>query len=395
MTVKNTNAQVCTSSSAPTPQLGAMIAPQFVNLWKHASAIDKYGQGYDTGNTLSIGDDGWSIASQTHDIRFYPGDVHPLLLPGQIIKIRFKGPATAVTSASPWQINYQNIQANTPTAGYTTLEGVIQPNFTTSGFNGLVIQFVGRVEEIQIVRPGYNFDDPRLLVDEFVTHVKTTGWKAFRMMGLSGVNGSFDQTWGKRLSKNAPINVNIWQTRFVDLGNNAWNFTKSNGMHEDLLGSATEGRQRGTSWEDQIDICNYLNIDIWINVPVLADDNYILQLSSLIKQRLKPNLNVYVEIGNEIWNAYGPTFMSGYLQKQIISWEWVNGTAEQKKIFGGTYCPGCGLNPNYGNGENYGAGNNSHIKHGNVGQLADTKNMPKFLPLIMDGEIKVEKLVQK
>ncbi|TAF77090.1 MAG: hypothetical protein EAZ53_03050 [Bacteroidetes bacterium] len=355
------------------------MGPQYVNLWKMAPAQDKFGYDYNVGNTLSIGDDGWPIGTQVHDIRFYPEEIHPKLNNNDVIKVRFKGSASNVNfSGASEACAYQNLQANTPSAGYTTFEIKLDNNYTSNA-NGFLFQLVNHVEEIQIIRPGYNFDDPRLLVDEYVTHVKAAGWKAFRLMGISGVNGSFDQTWGKRLNKNAPTNVNIWQTRSGvpewsgANANSAWNATKTNGMHENLTaGGWGEGRQRGTAWEDQIDLCNYLNVDMWINVPVLADDNYIRELSKLIKQRLKPTLNVNVEIGNELWNAFGPTFMSGYLMKQQLSWEWLYGTAEQKKIFGGTYCSGCGLVPDYGRapgtngvgdpGHQYGAGNNNQFQ---------------------------------
>jgi len=338
----------CTSQSAPNPIIGAMMNPQYVNLWKMALANDKYGQDYNNTGKLAIGDDGWPIAGRKHAIRYYPNDILPLLNNNDVLKIRYKGPASAVIGAFGDECSYQKIQANTPSNGYTTAELKLSNTFR-SNQNGCYFEFIGGITDIQIIRPGYTFDDPRLLVDEYVQHAKH--WKAFRFMGYSGVNGSYDMTWAKRLSKNAPLNVNIWQTSFIDLGNNAWAQDKSNGMNENsTLAQMGGGRQRGTSWEDQIDICNALNIDMWINLPVLVDDDYIKNLAALIKDRLKPSLNVNVEIGNEIWNRFGPTFMSGYLMTQLLSWEFKWGTAEQKKIWGGSFCPGCNLSSNYDDG---------------------------------------------
>ena len=44
------------------------------------------------------------------------------------------------------------------------------------------------------------------------------------------------------------------------------------------------------------------NKDLWINVPAMANDDYIQNLAELIYQDLNPNLKVYVEYSNETWN---------------------------------------------------------------------------------------------
>ncbi len=61
----------------------------------------------------------------------------------------------------------------------------------------------------------------------------------------------------------------------------------------------------GTAYEHMIDICNASNSDLWICVPVKANDNFVVQLASLIKNRLKKNLKVFVEYSNEsTWNYW-------------------------------------------------------------------------------------------
>lgn len=59
---------------------------------------------------------------------------------------------------------------------------------------------------------------------------------------------------------------------------------------------------RGASYESAIDLCNALDKDCWLNIPVLADDDYVLQLAKLIKARLEPDRKVYIEYSNELWN---------------------------------------------------------------------------------------------
>ena len=345
----NTVNSQCVSQSAPTPQIGAMLAPQFTNMWKNANANDKHGQLYRDNETgiygkgaLVIGDDGWPLENnprgeagrKLHGVRYYPNTIHPLLNPGDEISVRFKGPSSAIaTSDGNDACSWTNIQPNTPSVGYTTAK--VKLNSPQSG-NGFQFAFYGRITEIQIIRPGGVFDDDRLLTDEYVNHAKH--WKCFRFMGLSGVNSNEDQTWAKRLDKKAPISINNFQ----------WGLTKNSRYDEDNIPEGNEvGWQRGTSWEDQIDICNYLNIDMWINVPIMADDNYIKELALLLKQRLKPSLNVNVEIGNEIWN-FGAPFMSYYMHKQVLADEWAGTVGygdrnEKIKIYGGDNCPDCNI----------------------------------------------------
>ncbi len=69
---------------------------------------------------------------------------------------------------------------------------------------------------------------------------------------------------------------------------------------DDALGSL--------SFEHIADICNAANKDAWINIPHLADDNFIQSLAELLKQRLNPGLKVYVEYSNETWNTAWPFY---------------------------------------------------------------------------------------
>jgi regulation of enolase protein 1 (concanavalin A-like superfamily) len=70
------------------------------------------------------------------------------------------------------------------------------------------------------------------------------------------------------------------------------------------------GKKFGVAWEYMILLCNQTNKDLWINIPASATDDYVRQLSLLIRdgnaftggKGLKPNLKIYVEHSNEVWN---------------------------------------------------------------------------------------------
>src|SRR5262249_37860821 len=51
------------------------------------------------------------------------------------------------------------------------------------------------------------------------------------------------------------------------------------------------------------DLSNRLSADAWINIPHLADDEYVRQIAGYFRDHLRPGLKVYVEHSNEIWNG--------------------------------------------------------------------------------------------
>ncbi len=59
---------------------------------------------------------------------------------------------------------------------------------------------------------------------------------------------------------------------------------------------------RGVPLEVMIELANILNVDPWFNVPHAADNTFIYRMAQTVKQKLKPNLRIYVEYTNEAWN---------------------------------------------------------------------------------------------
>jgi hypothetical protein len=79
-------------------------------------------------------------------------------------------------------------------------------------------------------------------------------------------------------------------------------------MNQTVSGYGWQGK--GGAYEYAIALCNELNADCWLTVPALADDDYVRQLAALIKVQLNPNLKVYLEYSNELWN-FAPAFAQG------------------------------------------------------------------------------------
>jgi len=61
--------------------------------------------------------------------------------------------------------------------------------------------------------------------------------------------------------------------------------------------------ERGAPLEIMVALANRLNADPWFNLPHKADNNYVRQYASYVKENLKPGLKAYVEYTNEAWNS--------------------------------------------------------------------------------------------
>ncbi len=59
---------------------------------------------------------------------------------------------------------------------------------------------------------------------------------------------------------------------------------------------------QGVPVEVMVALANELEIDPWFNMPHLADDDYMRRFASYVRDNLDPELRVYVEFSNEVWN---------------------------------------------------------------------------------------------
>lgn len=59
---------------------------------------------------------------------------------------------------------------------------------------------------------------------------------------------------------------------------------------------------RGVPITTIIDLANITGADPWLCIPHLASDDYIVQMASIVNQRLSPDRRVYLEWSNEVWN---------------------------------------------------------------------------------------------
>lgn len=97
-------------------------------------------------------------------------------------------------------------------------------------------------------------------------------FRAIRFMNMSGVTRSTERTWADRNQ----LNKATW--------------------------GGKEG-SRGAPVEIQVELANRLNADPWFTLPHGADDNYVRQYATYVKQHLNSNLKPHIEYSNETWNT--------------------------------------------------------------------------------------------
>ncbi|MBK8565656.1 MAG: PKD domain-containing protein [Saprospiraceae bacterium] len=89
--------------------------------------------------------------------------------------------------------------------------------------------------------------------------------------------------------------------RFMD-----WGHTNGNPVEhwEDRssLTYFTYSTATGVPYEMMVKLANQLKKDVWLCVPHAADSNYVAQMAALFRDQLDPDLTIYLEYSNEVWN---------------------------------------------------------------------------------------------
>lgn len=75
--------------------------------------------------------------------------------------------------------------------------------------------------------------------------------------------------------------------------------------------------QNGMPVEYMIELSNTLGSNPWFNMPHMADDNFVQQFAEMVRDNLDPELKIYVEWSNEIWNFASGFSASYWIQDQL------------------------------------------------------------------------------
>jgi len=139
------------------------------------------------------------------------------------------------------------------------------------------------ITDFKMIRPGYPADTNQLWHTPALNALAEANFAAIRFMGFTSSN-SESITYTTKTQ---------WSQRKLP-------------TDASQAGILTIGKWDGGCWEYVIDLANRTKISPWINIPVSADTNYVTQLATMLRDNLDPNLKIYVESSNEVWNSSFP-----------------------------------------------------------------------------------------
>mgnify|MGYP006271725435 CR=1 FL=1 len=99
-----------------------------------------------------------------------------------------------------------------------------------------------------------------------------------RFMGMQETNTSDIATWSQRRDAN--------------------DIRQGSGSE----GTPSEPIANGISLEYMVELANELHADPWFNMPYLADDTFVRNFATYVRDHLDPARTAYVEWANEVWN---------------------------------------------------------------------------------------------
>lgn len=164
--------------------------------------------------------------------------------------------------------------------------------------------------ELKFMRPGYDLNIEKVFTDEFISLCKAADFSCYRFYGLQNIWGGEPEYPEKSIWTKRKTPEDASQSPMTDLN----------------------GKRDGWCWEYIIELANILKKDIWINIHISCDTNYVLSLAQMLKNQLDPSIKIYVENSNEVWSPthmthgpynqaqadeFGISFMQNYARRTI------------------------------------------------------------------------------
>ncbi len=140
--------------------------------------------------------------------------------------------------------------------------------------------------DLRIIRPGYPVDTKQIFTTEFVRSLRP--FAALRYMDWLATNHN--------------------PGYYGDVGHHALEWADRRPADYSTQAGTPAGKY-GVAWEYVVALANETGADAWINVPVAATDDYVRELAAFLKRELKPEINLYIEHSNEVWNFGFPQYI--------------------------------------------------------------------------------------
>jgi hypothetical protein len=173
--------------------------------------------------------------------------------------------------------NFADLQVNPSGSGIYMRVEQTSPTDPVRGFNIWMPAWNGQGFTGQRWQPGADVTPFHPL---YLQRLQPFG--TLRFMGMQETNTSDIRTWADRRDAN--------------------DIRQGSGIE----GSPSEPLANGMSVEYMVQLANDLDADAWFNMPHMADDTFVRNFATYVRDHLEPGRKAYVEWSNEIWNfAWG------------------------------------------------------------------------------------------
>jgi hypothetical protein len=258
----------------------------FINQFKSARQWIPQKEGvFDTGAAIDLDADGW-VRSIPQGADAAYTRVSTVLLPaGQAVRpgryiVTYAGEGTVIYGLNAVKIEGESrpgrdVLEVKPAASPNEGSFFINIEATDPGGTGNYIRDIKvfHEDDIPLLEMGLEFT-PRFLENlKFFSNLRTMDWQV--------INGSTETSWSQR-----PLETDATYMR------------------------------RGVPIEDLVALANMTETELWLSIPAQADEDYIRQMATYVRDNLNPNLKVRLEYSNELWNRWGGFRGNIYLSRR-------------------------------------------------------------------------------
>jgi len=203
----------------------------------------------------------------------YPGGTYRAEWDGTgVVTFGFDARAVATGRTADGR-NFADLQVTPSNSGISMRVEATSPTDPVRNFHIWMPAWNGQSFAGQRWQPGADFSPFHPL---YLQRLRPFG--TLRFMGIQETNSSDIRTWADRRDAN--------------------DIRQGSGIE----GSPSEPLANGMSVEYMVQLANDLDADAWFNMPHMADDTFVRNFASYVRDHLEPGRKAYVEWSNEIWN---------------------------------------------------------------------------------------------
>jgi hypothetical protein len=181
------------------------------------------------------------------------------------------------------------------------------------------------ITNLKVHRPGYPLNTQKIFTDEFIDLCKAADFACYRYYNLQ----------------------NIWDGEPVYPAKTVWGKRKTPLDASQKSMQSINGKRDAWCWDYIVALSNILKKDIWINVHMACDSQYVVNLAAFLKQNLDPGIAIYIENSNEVWSptqlTHGPynkaeadfykiTFDENYARRSVELSKWFGSVFGNQEI---------------------------------------------------------------